>query len=82
MRSGLDPWRSCKNQPPRVACPTLPVLPPVPETVDPDRWLQTIHGQAIARRVGSDGCVDVDLEPYYIRQAASRSAGGALRECA
>ncbi len=61
--------RSWKNQPPRVAHPTLPVLPPVPEMVDPDRWLQTIHGQAFPRRIGSDGCVDVDLEPYYIKQA-------------
>jgi len=31
--------RSCQNQPPRVAFPTLPVLPPLPEKVDPDRWL-------------------------------------------
>ncbi len=61
--------RSCKNQPPRVAHPTLPILPAVPETVDPDRWLQRLHGQAFARRIGSDGCVDVDLEPYYIKQA-------------
>lgn len=61
--------RSCKNQPPRVAFPTLPVLPPLPEKVDPDRWLQSLHGQAFARRVGPDGCVDVDLEPYYIKQA-------------
>ena len=61
--------RSCQDRPPRVAHPTLPDLAPVPETVDPDRWLQSIHGQAFARRVGSDGCVDVDLEPYYIKQA-------------
>lgn len=31
--------RSCGNHPPRVACPALPTLPAVPETVDPDRWL-------------------------------------------
>jgi hypothetical protein len=43
--------RSCKDQPPQVAFPTLPKLPPVPETIDPD------------------GCVDVDLEPYYIKRA-------------
>src|SRR6266702_3315077 len=29
--------RSCKDQPPRVAFATLPKLPPVPETIDPDR---------------------------------------------
>jgi transposase InsO family protein len=61
--------RSCKDQPPRVACPSLPKLPPVPETIDPDRWLESLHGQAFARRIGSDGCVDVDLEPYYIKRA-------------
>jgi hypothetical protein len=72
--------RSCQNQPPRVAFPTLPVLPAVPETVDPDRWLQTIHGQAFARRIGSDGCVEVDQEPYYIKQASSRSGGSSLCE--
>jgi len=61
--------RSCKDQPPRVAFPTLPKLPPLPDQVDPDRWLESIHGHAFPRRIGSDGCVDVDLEPYYIKQA-------------
>jgi len=61
--------RSCKDQPPRVAFPTLPKLPPLPETVDPDRWLQSIHGHAFPRRIGSDGCVNVDEELYYIKQA-------------
>jgi len=61
--------RSCKDQPPRVAFATLPKLPPVPETIDPDRWLESIHGHAFPRRIGSDGCVDVDEEPYYIKQA-------------
>jgi transposase InsO family protein len=61
--------RSCKDQPPRVAFPTLPKLPPVPDHVDPDRWLESLHGHAFARRIGSDGCVDVDQEPYYIKRA-------------
>jgi hypothetical protein len=30
---------SCANLPPRVACPRLPTLPPVPTRVDADRWL-------------------------------------------
>jgi transposase len=29
---------SCGNRPPRVAFPTLPQLPAVPDVVDPDRW--------------------------------------------
>jgi len=66
--------RSCKNLPPRVAHPNLPTLPPLPDMVDPDRWLEHLHGQAFVRRIGSDGCVDVDLEPYYVRKAlAGRS---------
>jgi transposase InsO family protein len=61
--------RSCQDQPPRVAFPTLPKLPAVPETVDPDRWLESLDGHAFPRRIGSDGCVEVDEEPYYIKQA-------------
>jgi transposase InsO family protein len=58
--------RSCGNQPPEVAFPTLPILPPLPSMVDPDRWLDSLHGQAFVRRVGSDGCVEVDHESYYL----------------
>jgi hypothetical protein len=46
----------------------LPALPPVPEQVNPDGWLETIHGRAFARKVGTDGVVDVDDEHYYIKQ--------------
>jgi hypothetical protein len=37
--------------------------------INPDRWLDTIHGRAFARKVGTDGAVDVDDEHYYIQQA-------------
>jgi integrase-like protein len=60
--------RSCKDQPPRVAFPTLPQLPPLPEMVDPDRWLQTIDGAAFPRRIAADGCVDVNSQPYSIKK--------------
>lgn len=36
--------RSCGNRPPRVAFPTLPELPAVPDLVDPDRWLRVNDG--------------------------------------
>ena len=58
--------RSCGNVPPRVAFPILPTLPPVPAQVDPDRWLQHIHGQAFARTVRADGSVTVDEVRYYV----------------
>ncbi len=45
------------------------MLPPLPERINPDRWLDTIHGRAFARKVGTDGAVDVDDEHYYIQQA-------------
>ena len=58
--------RACGNLPPRQAFPTLPTLPPLPRTVQADRWLWRYHQRAFARRIGSDGCVTVHHETYYI----------------
>ena len=58
--------RACGNVPPRVAFPSLPTLPALPDRVDPDRWLASFDHQMFLRRVGRDGCVNVDLAPYYI----------------
>jgi hypothetical protein len=60
---------ACGNRPPHTAFPNLPVLPPVPVRVNPDRWRETVHGQAFARKVGADGSVDVDDEHDSIGQA-------------
>lgn len=60
---------ACGNRPPHTAFPNLPVLPPLPERINPDHWLETIHGRAFARKVGTDGVVDVDDDHYYIKQA-------------
>ena len=57
---------TCKNRPPAVAFPHLPPLRQLPKRVDPDGWLRAIDGTSYVRRVGSDGCVNGDLEPYYI----------------
>lgn len=62
---------ACGNRPPHTAFPTLPKLPPLPEQVDPDRWLETVHGQAFPRKVGADGSVDVDDEHYSISQTCA-----------
>jgi hypothetical protein len=48
---------SCRNQHLRVAFPSLPALPLLPDPVDPDAWLQALHGHTLARKIGSDGCV-------------------------
>ena len=58
--------RSCHNMPPRMAHRELPQLPALPSEVDPERWVDQLHGQAYVRHVGADGCVTVDERPYYV----------------
>ncbi len=69
--------RSCGNQPPRVACQQFPVLPSVPETVDPDRWLVQIDKQAFARTVRVGGSLTVNRQDYYV----SRTLDGQRVTC-
>ncbi|HYT34600.1 MAG TPA: hypothetical protein VEL69_06160 [Ktedonobacteraceae bacterium] len=69
--------RSCGNHPPRVACPTFPTLPAVPQTVDPDRWLVQINQQAFARTIRSDGKLTINHVDYYV----SRSLAGQRVTC-
>src|SRR6266550_7396349 len=66
--------RSCGNVPPRVAFPTLPTLPTLPERIDPDAWLATLDQKMYLRHVGRDGCVDVDLQTYYISSQMAKRA--------
>ena len=61
--------KSCGNQPPRLAFPSLPTLPAVPDTIDPDCWLDTIQGQLFKRRVNASGTVQVDKHKYYMGRA-------------
>lgn len=58
--------RACGNQPPRQAFAALPELPPLPRTVQADRWLWRSHHRGFARLIGSDGCVTVPHETYSI----------------
>lgn len=57
---------SCGNQPPRHAFPDLPPLPALPNMVDPNRWLDHIHGQTFKRRVDASGVVHLDKHRYYL----------------
>ena len=38
----------------------------MPAQVDPDRWVDHLHGRAYMRHVGADGCVTVDERSYYV----------------
>lgn len=60
--------RSCANQPPSRAFPTLPSLPALPDFVDPDAWLTAIEGRLLRRRIMASGTVQVALHDYYVRQ--------------
>ncbi len=60
---------SCGNQPPRVAFPLLPVRPPVPATVDSDRWISVLDGKQYVRKVQQDTSVTVGTGRYYVTQA-------------
>jgi Integrase core domain len=60
---------SCRNQPPAVAFPDLPPLPPLPADVDPDRWLDVLDGQRYVRKVQPNGSVQLHTSTYYIEQA-------------
>jgi hypothetical protein len=59
---------ACHNQPPRVACPVLPMRPSVPAMVDPDRWIDVLDGQQFVRKVQRDTSVRLDDLRYYTTQ--------------
>lgn len=61
--------RRCGNRPPRSAFASLPDLPPVPDVVNPDRWLQISDGLSVVRTVSRKGTVSIDLKDYYVGQA-------------
>lgn len=56
----------CGNRPPFKAFPNLPVLPPLPDPVDPDAWLTAFHRRIFRRRVGQNGTVGVGRHDYYV----------------
>jgi hypothetical protein len=60
---------SCGNRPPRTAFPRLPTLPPLPDLINPDRWLEESSGLLVLRTVSRNGMVSIDLKDYYIGRA-------------
>lgn len=59
---------TCGNQPPHVKFPQMPSLTPVPQTVDPDRWLSTLTGKTYKRKLDSKCCFQLGNQTYYVKQ--------------
>jgi transposase InsO family protein len=59
---------TCGNRPPRKAFPHLPLRPPVPLTVDPDRWIDALNGKCYVRKVQQDTSVTLGAGRYYLMQ--------------
>ena len=59
---------TCENQPPRRKFPEKPCLPPVPPTVNPDRWLLAQSGKTYRRKLDSKGCFQLGNQTYYVKQ--------------
>ena len=58
--------RACQGQTPDEAFPNLPSLPVIPDTVDPDRWIQAQHRRVFRRRISSNGTIQIDKHVYYV----------------
>ncbi len=59
---------TCGNQPPLVKFPDPPHLSPVPETIDPDRWILLQTGKTYTRRLDRNGCFKLGNQTYYVQQ--------------
>jgi transposase InsO family protein len=57
---------ACNGLTPDEAFPDLPILPKLPQTVNPDAWIHAYHGKVYRRRVTSNGSVQIDKHNYHI----------------
>ena len=62
---------TCDNQPPRLAFPDLPSLPPLPDFIQPNQWLNWTDGKRFKRRVNSNGSVKIGKYAYYIKRTCA-----------
>lgn len=61
---------ACGNQPPRVAFPHLPLLPRVPDLVNPDAWGSDVKGQQRVAAGQSPGLCEGGFAPIlHLTQA-------------
>lgn len=67
--------RACAGRTPDEAFPDLPILPRLPDQVDPNAWLRVQHRRMFRRRIRSNGTIQLDKHVYYVDQKlAKRSA--------
>jgi transposase InsO family protein len=59
---------TCGNQPPLVKFPNPPPLSPVPQIIDPDRWVLTLRGKTYKRKLDGKGCFQLGDQTYYVQQ--------------
>jgi hypothetical protein len=59
---------TCGNQPPLVKFPNSPNLSPVPQTIDPDRWLLALSSKTYKRRLDRNGCFQLGNQTYYVQK--------------
>ena len=58
--------RACGGSTPDAAFPDLPTLPQLPESVNPNAWLQSQHGRVFRRRIRANGTIQIDKHIYYV----------------
>lgn len=61
--------QACQNRTPDEAFPVLPTLPHVPDMVQADVWVKSLHGRVYRRRVSSSGAIQVDRYSYSVGEA-------------
>jgi len=59
---------TCGNQPPLVKFPHTPNLLPLPQTIDPDRWVLALTGKTYKRKLDGKGCFQLGNQTYYVQQ--------------
>jgi hypothetical protein len=68
----LHMGRACGGRTPDAAFPNLQTLPSLPDTVEPNRWLEVEHGRVFRRRIRWDGSIQVDKHIYYVGQKLAK----------
>lgn len=66
--------RACAGKTPDEAFPQLPILPALPDGVNPNRWCEVEHGRTFRRRIRANGTIQVDKHVYYIDEKLARQS--------